>query len=53
VKTEKVARYSIAVKQTGNCTSALNVETPCPTLKKSVGVHPGWLEDQAKLSLRK
>jgi len=27
------------------------VEFPCAVLKKSVGVHPGWLEDQAKLPL--
>lgn len=26
---------------------------PCATLKKSVGVHPGWLDDQAKLPLKK
>ena len=26
---------------------------PCPILKKSVGVHPGWLEDQAKLLSKK
>ena len=24
-------------------------EFPCAVLKKSVGVHPGWLENQAKL----
>lgn len=23
----------------------------CAVLKKSVGVHPGWLEEQAKLAL--
>lgn len=28
-------------------------EFPCTVLKKSVGVHPGWLEDQAKLPLKK
>jgi len=26
---------------------------PCKELKASVGVHSGWLEDQAKLSLKK
>jgi hypothetical protein len=26
-------------------------EFPCAVLKKSVGVHPGWLEEQAKLAL--
>jgi hypothetical protein len=26
-------------------------EFPCSKLKKSVGVHPGWLEDQAKIPL--
>jgi len=28
-------------------------EFPCIVLKESVGVHPDWLEDQAKLSLKK
>ena len=28
-------------------------EFPCTILKKSVGVHPKWLEDQAKLPLVK
>lgn len=27
------------------------MEFPCEELKKSVGVHPGWLEEQAKLAL--
>ena len=26
---------------------------PCTELKTSVGVHPGWLEDQSKLPLKK
>lgn len=26
---------------------------PYAVLKKSVGVHPGWLEDQAKLPLKR
>lgn len=26
-------------------------EFPCLKLKKSVGIHPGWLEDQRKIPL--
>jgi hypothetical protein len=26
---------------------------PCDVLSKSIGVHPDWLKDQAKLSTRK
>ncbi|UCH57569.1 MAG: DUF3795 domain-containing protein [Candidatus Bathyarchaeota archaeon] len=26
---------------------------PCENLKKSKGLHPGWLEDQAKFPLKK
>lgn len=26
---------------------------PCAVLKKSVGIHPGWLEDLAKLPLKR
>ena len=26
---------------------------PCPILKKSIGVHPSWLDKQAKLPLEK
>ncbi|MGD8506386.1 MAG: DUF3795 domain-containing protein [Candidatus Bathyarchaeota archaeon] len=38
-------------KRLGFCTEC--EEFPCPELKTSVGVHPSWLEDQAKLPLKK
>ncbi|UCG37058.1 MAG: DUF3795 domain-containing protein [Candidatus Bathyarchaeota archaeon] len=38
-------------KQLNYCTQCKDF--PCPTLKKSVGVHPNWLEDLAKHPLRK